>query len=87
MEQLDNLKTKGEKITNEVREKALVYVMGGLGVVVALAWNEAIKALIDFIFPVASANTITAKFFYAIVLTAVIVVVTMHLSVAPREEK
>ncbi len=86
MEPLDNLKNEGERIGSEVREKSMTYIAGGLGVVVGLAWNEAIKALIDHFYPFSSANSIFAKFLYAIVLTVVIVVATMYI-VRPPEKK
>lgn len=86
MEQLETLKEEGEKITNEVRDRAMSYIAGGLGIVVGLAWNEAIKALIDYFYPLSSANGIFAKFLYAIILTAVIVVVTMYVIHPPQNK-
>jgi len=87
MEQFNTLKTEGAKFQTEVREKTATYIMGGLGVVVGLAWNEAIKGLIEYFLPFAGAGTLIAKFVYAILLTIIIVIATTYLFRAPREDK
>lgn len=86
MERLKTLKTEGERVSTEVRERTATYVGSGLGIAVGLAWNEAIKALIDYAFPVAD-DTLVAKFVYAAVLTAIVVVVTMYVIRVPLPEK
>lgn len=87
MEQLQNLKTEGNRIKNEVRERVATYIIGGLGVVVVgLAWNEAIKGAIEYFYPLAGANSIFAKFLYATILTIVVVLVTIYV-VRPPEAK
>jgi len=53
--------------------------------VVGLAWNDAIKELITYLFPLAT-NSVLAKFGYAIILT-VIVVVAIHLMTRLTEKK
>lgn len=85
MKRLNALKSEGEKLRTEVREKTATYIMGGLGVVVGLAWNEAIKALIEYFIPFAGAGTLIAKFVYAILLTLIIVVATTYLFRTPKE--
>lgn len=64
-------------IKEELRAKTVGYVATALGLVVGLAWNDAIKELITFLFPL-STNNVLAKFGYAILLT-VIVVVVIHI--------
>lgn len=86
MKKLSDLKNEGGRITGEVREKSMAYIAGGLGIVVGFAWNEAIKALIEYFYPLASANSLFAKFLYAIVLTLIVVVLTMYI-VRPPEKK
>lgn len=61
-----------KQIRQEVREKTSTYIIASLGVVAGLAWNDAIRAFIDYIFPI-SAKSILAKFVYAILITVVIV--------------
>lgn len=72
------LKKESEGLKNEVQEKVIGYVGAGLGVIASLAWNEAIKALIEYVFPLKQ-NTILAKFLYAGAMTLVLVFVTMYL--------
>ncbi len=87
MQQLKNLKVEGVKIKNEVRDRTMMYVLGGLGIVVGLAWNEAIKGLIEHVFPFAGGGSLLAKFLYAIILTLVVVLVTMYIFRTPDERK
>ena len=69
---ISNLKT-------EVRERAVGYIAAALGFVAGLAWNEAIKALIEYLFPL-NQNTLLAKFGYAIAVTALVVAFTVYLT-------
>lgn len=85
MDPLMNIKNEGERITNEVRERSMAYIAGGLGIVVGFAWNEAIKSLIDYFYPISGATSILAKFLYAIVITAVVVVVTLYIVRPPKK--
>lgn len=86
MSPFNHLKTEGDRLQREMREKSATYIAGGLGIVVGLAWNEAIKALIDYFYPLASANSIFAKFLYAIILTAIVVVVTIYIVRVPEKK-
>ncbi|PIP45941.1 MAG: hypothetical protein COX15_01875 [Candidatus Colwellbacteria bacterium CG23_combo_of_CG06-09_8_20_14_all_42_19] len=54
------------------------YIVGALGLVAGLAWNDAIKALIEYLFPLAK-NTLLAKFIYAILMTFIIGIVASYL--------
>ncbi len=74
-------------LISEVREKTTMYIMGGLGIVVGLAWNEAIKGLIEYFLPFAGAGTLIAKFTYAIILTLIIVVVATYLFRGSTDKK
>jgi Family of unknown function (DUF5654) len=47
------------------------------GLVAALAWNTAIQALFDAVFP--EAGALLAKFLDAVVVTAIVVFVTLRL--------
>ena len=72
------IKKESQDLRKAVREKTLGYIVGALGLVAGLAWNEAIKSLIDYFFP-ASENGILAKFIYAVLITIVIVVISTYL--------
>lgn len=86
MQQQNNFKTEGNRIKREVRDRVAAYIVGGLGVVVGLSWNEAIKGAIDYFYPSAGAGSIFAKFIYATILTVLVVLVTMFV-VRPPENK
>lgn len=75
---LDKIKQESENIKSEVSEKIAGYITAGFGLVVGLAWNDAIRSLIEFWFPI-DKNTIWAKLIYAFILTIILVIVTMYL--------
>ncbi|MEW5805550.1 MAG: DUF5654 family protein [Patescibacteria group bacterium] len=74
---------KTKQVSQELKKKTLGYILAGLGLVVGLAWNEAIKTLIEHLFP-APQNSILGKFVYAVFITALLVVVGGYLL---KEEK
>ncbi|MDP2650808.1 MAG: DUF5654 family protein, partial [bacterium] len=57
-----------------------------LGLVVGLAWNEAIKSAIEYLFPLGQ-NTMAAKIIYAAVMTIILVFATAYILKEPNEEK
>jgi uncharacterized membrane protein YidH (DUF202 family) len=69
---------KKKTLREEARERTLGFVLAALGFVAGLAWNDAIKAFIEQVFPIGQ-NTLTAKFIYAILVTVVVVIVTVYL--------
>jgi len=75
------METKQEKedIKQRVREQTTGYIATALGLVAGLAWNEAIKGLIDSIYPAANGGGLGAKFIYAIIVTIGIVIVSSYL--------
>ncbi|MFA7278285.1 MAG: DUF5654 family protein [Candidatus Gracilibacteria bacterium] len=75
----EKLKEQSAAVKREVKKQLLTYIIASLGLVAGLAWNEAIKALIEYFFP-ASQNTLLAKFLYAGGVTMLIVVVSYYLA-------
>ena len=71
------------KVGNEFFERITTSFVTALSVVVALAWNEAVKALLEKFFGVN--NGLIAKFFYAVIITVVLVVLSLQFS--KKEEK
>lgn len=65
-------------MNKEVIERINILMTSAFGLVAALAWNDAIKALFVSIF--GTAGTIIAMFLYAIVVTIIVVWVTMRMS-------
>jgi hypothetical protein len=72
------LKQRGSAVEREFRSRLSGYVLAALGLVAGLAWNDAIKAAIEYFFPF-NAQGLTAKFIYAVVVTIVIVIITVVL--------
>ncbi|MEK7162474.1 MAG: DUF5654 family protein [Patescibacteria group bacterium] len=67
------------EIKKEVKERTLGYIVAALGLVAGLAWNEAIKSLIEYLFPIAGGGGLLAKFLYAILATIVVVIISSYL--------
>ena len=63
---------------SEVKARLVGYIGGAFGLVAGLAWNEAITAFIDQIFPLAK-DSLWVKFAYAIILTIAVVVIVKQL--------
>lgn len=77
---LNNFKEESKKLGSEVKEKIATYILAGFGLVAGLAWNEAIKGLIEKYFPLASGGGgLLAKFIYAVIITIVIVIVSIYI--------
>jgi hypothetical protein len=65
-------------INKELRSQTFGYISAALGLVAGLAWNDAIKNLIETIFPL-SQDTIFMKFLYAILVTIAVVMLIKYL--------
>lgn len=66
-----------KKTKEEVRKTIITLVLGGFGLVAALAWNEAIKSLFETFFE--KSGELIGKFIYAIIVTAIVVIVSLQL--------
>jgi hypothetical protein len=73
------LRDKSLEFEREVKEKTFGYIVASFGLVAGLAWNEAIKAMIESFFPL-QGDTLKAKFVYAIAITVVVVFVSLYFS-------
>jgi tetrahydromethanopterin S-methyltransferase subunit G len=73
------------EVNKEMKEKVFGYIMTAFGLVVGLAWNEAIKEMIDLLFPLEQ-NSILAKFLYALLLTILIIIITKYLFSETKKE-
>ena len=63
-----------KELRSKIKEQTAGYMTAALGLVAGLAWNDAIKSLIEAVFPFAKGG-IFVKFIYAVVITMVVVFV------------
>lgn len=75
---LSKIREKEQYLRREVTEKIVGYILAALGLVAGLAWNEAIKSVIDQFFP-ATGKDVIAKFTYAVIVTIIIVIISIYL--------
>jgi len=68
-----------EELRQEAGDKFRQYIGAGFGLVAGLAWNDAIKSSIEYLFPLEK-NSLTAKFAYAVLMTLVVVVIGLSLA-------
>jgi len=80
MVKVEKIKAKGKELRQEVNKKVVSYITAGLGLVAGLAWNEAIKSLIDYLFPPSEGNGLLAKFAYALLITIILVIISLYLA-------
>ncbi len=78
-----NAQTAAEKkedrsLRREVRAQVVGYVIAALGVIAGLAWNDAVKSLIEHFFPL-SQSTLWAKIIYAIILSTGVGIISFNL--------
>ncbi|MFA5961230.1 MAG: DUF5654 family protein [Parcubacteria group bacterium] len=74
------------KVKSEVRNRTVKYIVAALGLVAGLAWNDAIKAFIDYFFP-QDQNSLRAKLAYAVVITLIVVVASFYLARLEKKEE
>jgi len=76
-----------QETKEEIKKQTTGYMMAAFGLVAGLAWNDAIKSLIEAFYPFAK-NGLFAKFFYAILITLMVVLVGRSvLKTSPAEPK
>jgi len=67
-----------KELGREAKDKVKGYVVAAFSLVAALAWNDAISSLIEYIFPNKD-NSILLKFIYALALTIAIIILSNYL--------
>ena len=65
---------------DDFKKQLTIYILSAFGMVTGLAWNEAIKSVIDYIFPFAQSGGLILKTIYALALTVTVVIVTAYLN-------
>lgn len=79
MSKIEKIKKESAALKREFNKKLVGYIVAAFGLVAGLAWNEAVKGLIEHVYPM-DGNSIRAKFIYAILATLVLVIVTVYLT-------
>ena len=79
------LKDEGEELGAQVKTKTIGYIAAALGLVAGLAWNDAIRALIEHFFPLEK-DTLLAKFIYAVLITLILIVLTTYIIRLPDKD-
>ena len=69
----------------EILEKMAALLTAAFGLVAALAWNGAIRAIFEAVF--GTADNITAMLIYAIIVTIIAVVVIIWIARATKKAK
>lgn len=67
------------EVKQQIKEQTSGYMTAALGLVAGLAWNDAIKSLIEALFPFSKPSGVFAKFIYACLITAVVVLISRSL--------
>ena len=75
---MENQNQDTPKLRQAVIRRTVEFILAGFALVAALAWNEAIQALFKTIF--GDVGSLMAKFGYAIVVTAIVTVISIRLS-------
>lgn len=73
-------------MTAEVLDKFSALITTALGLVAALAWNTAIQTLFTTIFGEAG-GALVGQFFYAILVTIIVIVATIYVGRAAERAK
>lgn len=66
-----------KEIKTHIKDQTAGYMMAALGFVAGLAWNDAIKTLIETLFPF-SKSGVLPKFIYAVLITMVVVLLSRY---------
>ncbi len=77
MVDINKIKSEGLQFRQEVRQKSMDLILAAFGFVAGLAWNEAIKALIEEVFPQHN-SSVWAKLTYALLVTLLVVLVSVY---------
>lgn len=75
----EKIKRESSKISREVKEKTLGFIITAFSLVAGLAWNEAVQSLIKSFFAI-DKDSVWVKFFYAVAMTLALAFVTIYLT-------
>jgi hypothetical protein len=81
---IEKIQKNVQEIRKEFKKQTANLILNGFSFVAALAWNEAVKSLFEFIFP--KKGELIGKFSYAILATFLVVLVSRSLKKLSDEE-
>jgi flagellar biogenesis protein FliO len=76
---IQNLRETEKNIRTEVWGRMITALMAAFGFVIALAWNDAVKAGIEYFVPM-NKQELAFKFLYAIIVTLVVGILGYYVS-------
>lgn len=71
-----------DETKKRLKNQTMGYLVSAFGLVAALAWNDAIKSLIELLFPFANSGVLI-KFIYAVLITVLVVLVGQYVFKLP----
>ncbi len=82
---LSKIQQEGGQQLREVRERTLGYIIAALSLVAGLAWNEAIKGILQSLFPIQQ-DSWQVKLVYALLITFMVVFASIYLTRLLKDE-
>jgi hypothetical protein len=82
---VEHLKKEVKETKKAFKEKMVTFILAGFGLVASLAWNEAIKSLVDTLLP-QKTSALIGKFVYAILITFIVVLLSRYLEKISTKE-
>ena len=74
LSRIEKLKEEKKAIRFAVQDRMAGSIIGAFGLIAGLAWNDAVKSLIDYIYPAGQLGGILPKFVYALIVTIVVAI-------------
>jgi len=82
---VEHFKKEVKETRKVFKEKMVTFILAAFGLVASLAWNEAIKSLVDALLP-QKTSALVGKFVYAFLITFVIVFISRYLEKISTKE-
>lgn len=84
----EKVKEEIKTVRKEVKDRTIGYIVTALGLVAGLAWNDAIKTLIEYYFPLNNQGQgVWVKIIYAAVLTVFVALFSLYLVKISKRER
>ena len=74
LSRIEKLREEKKALKFAVQDRMAGSIIGAFGLIAGLAWNDAVKSLIDYIYPAGQLGGILPKFVYALIVTVLVAV-------------